>query len=110
MRPIDGDALEQAIQELKKSPWYNGGNGNYERIIRAEVVGIVTDLCVKQAPTLDYEPVRHGYWRFVQYDVNPQVGNWHCSVCNRIPLIDAIGFAKYCPNCGARMDAKEDER
>lgn len=55
-RPIDADAVLYEIHELKKSPWYNGVDGNYERLIRADAVGVITDLCIKQAPTLDYVP------------------------------------------------------
>lgn len=88
-RPIDAEALYDALYDNEFQTFCP----------LDEVSGVIA-----AAPTLDYKPVRHGYWRFVQYDVNPQVGNWHCSVCNRISLIDAIGVAKYCPNCGAKMD------
>lgn len=49
-----------------------------------------------------------GRWEWVQYDSNPNIGNWHCSECNRI-VCGAITEAnpvyayKYCPECGARM-------
>lgn len=40
-----------------------------------------------------------GHWEYVQYDGNPNIGNLHCSECNRI-----AGFEyNFCPNCGARM-------
>lgn len=40
-----------------------------------------------------------GHWEYVQYDGNPNIGNLHCSECNRI-----AGFEyNYCPNCGAKM-------
>ena len=69
-RPIDADVVLEGIEELKRSPWYNGGNGNYERLIRNDAIGIVEDLCIKSAPTLDYEPVRHGEWeRMDEYRV-----------------------------------------
>ena len=53
----------------------------------------------------DVAPVRHGRWRWITYDANPKIGNWHCTYCNRIPK----SFQKedFCPNCGAKMD-KED--
>ena len=103
-RPIDADAPLNEINELKKSPWYNGENGNYERIIRAEAIGIVTDLCVKQAPTLDYEPVRHSKWKYY-HKQNRAV----CMACSFERNLDAdFGAAVCCPNCGAKMDAKED--
>ena len=40
-----------------------------------------------------------GKWEYVQYDGNPNIGNLHCSECERI-----AGFEyNFCPNCGARM-------
>ena len=40
-----------------------------------------------------------GHWEYVQYDGNPNIGNLHCSECDRIAGLEY----KYCPNCGARM-------
>ena len=60
---------------------------------------------VEIQPAADVAPVRHGRWRWITYDANPKIGNWHCTYCNRIPK----SFQKedFCPNCGAEMD-KED--
>ena len=60
---------------------------------------------IKSIPAADVTPVRHGRWRWITYDANPKIGNWHCTYCNRIPK----SFQKedFCPNCGAKMD-KED--
>ena len=62
-------------------------------------------LYIKSIPAADVAEVRHGRWRWVAYDANPKIGNWHCTYCNRIPK----SFQKedFCPNCGAKMD-KED--
>ena len=51
---------------------------------------------------IEISRVRHGRWRWVAYDANPKIGNWHCTYCNRIPK----SFQKedFCPNCGAKMD------
>lgn len=38
---IERDLLLAEIKELKKSPWYNGGYGTYERNIRREAVDII---------------------------------------------------------------------
>lgn len=58
--------------------------------------------------SVDAVPVRHGEWVWVQYDANPEIGNFHCSKCRFIPA--AFNMAKqylnYCPNCGARMDGE----
>lgn len=105
MRPIDADELLNEINELKKSPWYNRENGNYERLVRSDAIGIVVDLCIKQAPTLDYAPVRHGEW------ILRHVGRghyWECSECHTNSCIYVTEDTKFCPNCGALMDGKED--
>ena len=52
-----------------------------------------------------------GEWMWVQYDANPEIGNWHCSECRFMP--SAFNLARkhlnYCPNCGAYMKGEEDE-
>ena len=57
---------------------------------------------LREFPAADVVEVRHGRWRWVAYDANPKIGNWHCTYCNRIPK----SFQKedFCPNCGAKMD------
>ena len=46
-----------------------------------------------------------GHWEWVQYDANPEIGNFHCSECRFIPA--SFNMAKehlhFCPNCGAMM-------
>ena len=55
-----------------------------------------------------------GHWEWVQYDSDPNIGNWHCSECRNIVMECAkknekggILIYKYCPNCGARMAESE---
>ena len=64
-------------------------------------------MSVRRIPAADVAPVRHGRWRWVAYDANPKIGNWHCTYCNRIPK----SFQKedFCPNCGAKMDLEESK-
>lgn len=52
-----------------------------------------------------------GYWKWVQYGALPETGDWHCSECNFIVSSELISdrLYKYCPNCGARMEANVDE-
>lgn len=61
---------------------------------------------IERLPSIDGVQVRHGEWVWVQYDANPEIGNFHCSKCRFIPA--DFNMAKrhlnYCPNCGARMD------
>lgn len=58
-----------------------------------------------------------GKWEYVQYDYNPNIGNWHCSECRNIVIECAnkneeggIPEYKYCPNCGARMEGNSNDK
>lgn len=46
-----------------------------------------------------------GEWIYNQYDANPKIGNWHCSICHTIcyEMKLAHDNFNYCPNCGAYM-------
>lgn len=85
MRPIDADALLKAIHEA--------------RYIKDKPVSFMTIIKIKEliykTPALDVAPVVHARWKMTD---SP-----YCSNCNRI----AVLRYRYCPNCGARMDAKE---
>ena len=67
----------------------------------------VTSLAaaISQTPTADVAEVVHGKW---------EPGNPICPVCgeNKFKDLDADVWAdwqpKFCPNCGALMDGKED--
>ena len=53
-----------------------------------------------------------GHWEYVQYDSNPNIGNWHCSECRTIiphmPVeTDRTPIYKWCPMCGANMEVEE---
>jgi len=55
---------------------------------------------IMRFPTVDAEPLIHGYWRG-----KPILGFctvW-CSVCGE-PYLENDGRWRYCPNCGAKMD------
>ena len=112
-RYIDADKLLREIDKLKKSPWYNDDFGiSAIRLARHDGLEIVVDLCIKRAPTADVQEVRHGTWEkptkmFPYWD-------WKCSVCGceEYRQQDSNGHyreMKFCPECGAKMDGKEDE-
>ncbi len=57
-------------------------------------------------PAADVVPVRHGRW----IKPVPGDGENYCSVCKAgQPWFYGYGYFEpdYCPNCGARMDGKE---
>ena len=61
-----------------------------------EAFDMAIDLIEETFPIADVAPVRHGRWD------SDMSGAW-CSVCGEY----SEGEYRYCPNCGARMDAKE---
>lgn len=87
-RLIDADAL---IKDLDKGLW----GKDYDKAL-AETI-------IRDAPTI--EP-KQGEWIWNQYDGNPAIGNYHCSICRRLVPHDKYAF---CPNCGAKMKGADDE-
>lgn len=46
-------------------------------------------------------PVKHGRWVY-------RMDGWYFSACKKKAMVDAVGFAKYCCRCGAKMDATDN--
>lgn len=92
-RPIDADALKKRAIEMEIIMPY-GGDGT--------TMAVEVDA-IESAPTLDYAPVRHGYWIPVWYDLF-KLGYVKCSVCGHKEK--KRGFS-HC-HCGALMDGQED--
>lgn len=58
-----------------------------------------------KSPTVDAVPVRHGRW--IEQEKYTFGVMYDCSICdNRI--LDNGHSWNYCPNCGAKMDGKDD--
>ena len=61
-------------------------------------------------PVADVVEVRHGEW--VRVDCEDRFCYWYeCSVCGQEPPQNNYGHdyhSAYCPNCGAKMDGKDD--
>lgn len=94
VRPIDANALlglyKKWLPQLAADE--DAGDRN----------GVETCIAVlEDEPTLDYAPVRHGEWVWNGFD---GIG-WECSRCRHEESREAKKpDAKYCPNCGAKMD------
>lgn len=72
------------------------------------------EMCslIKQLPSVKLQE-RTGHWEWVQYDSNPNIGNWHCSECRTIiphmpEETDNTPIYKWCPICGARMEVEQN--
>lgn len=106
-----------------------------EMIDKEAVIEIITERCldcnavvctkcktakmqmkIECLDTVEAEPVRHGYWiecdykhmehGFIETDVN---GGLCCSECRTGFKKSDLRIKSYCPNCGAKMDGKENE-
>lgn len=61
----------------------------------------------KEFPASDVQPIRHGRWSECYTDSRLYSGI--CSVCGGAAIRSVIANPlSYCPNCGARMDLKEE--
>lgn len=93
MRPIDADRALEIVRDQGIAHPNAYHLTNYATLI------------LREAPTIDVAPVRHGQWVSVPHKLARI-----CSVCNRdepykFANINADVY-DYCPNCGAKMDGE----
>lgn len=103
MRLIDADALVLELCQRNNKPYPNSFNHDFI------AKGILRDflVCIAEAPTIDYEPIRHGAWMFTVDHPRESLGFFACSECGI-----GVGLKKFnfCPNCGAKNGGwKHDE-
>ena len=95
MRLIDADKLlektECLFKDLNSTEDYMGIGYNH---------GVGDSIAIiKNAPTIEAEPVKHGKWI---NDNHRTKCSFRCSNCDE-QYISYPGEFKYCPNCGMRM-------
>lgn len=74
--------------------------------ITKETGALETQSRVLVLPAIDAVPVVHGQW-ICDGSKHGSLGG----VCSQCYLFFRIAkYYEYCPNCGAKMDAKEEER
>lgn len=107
MRLIDAEALEESIEQID---WYHlARNGEMVKGATAENGWYKEQdiySAIEEAPTIEAKPVVHGRW----ISKNPHGYEW-IFVCSNCDYVDGYPFNdrhNYCPNCGAKMDEKED--
>ena len=70
------------------------------------------DRILKELPSADVEPVRHGHWtvidtRYMRLDRRTDI--MECSECGHQILRRTGEIVNYCPNCGAKMIRRRQE-
>ena len=76
----------------------------------AHIDELMNDFLIfpNDTPTADVAEVRHGRWHDVYMSsASSFVGT--CSICGVSNDIPPVSLAKYCPNCGAKMDGGQGE-
>lgn len=99
MSVIDKDEFLHELCKKKEKDCYKGCEPENWDSAFAEFEAIL-----KNVPTVDAEPVRHGHWItgscFSQGTYDYPEYDKKCSVCEKY----SRDFSNYCPNCGAKMD------
>ena len=70
-----------------------------ERVYECDACDLVKEI--EKEPAVDAELVRHGEW------IDTPIGTIECSECGC--GFNLVGmFTHYCPNCGTKMDKKQN--
>ena len=98
MRLINADDLEEVLRE----------HGSYYRNENVFSAGVVEGFLMaiedlKETPTIEEEPVRHGEWKCVKAPKGSDFVFYQCSICGE----PRWSREKYCANCGTRMEGAE---
>ena len=111
MRLIDADALVENIKSEIDDDKELYPDDKTSIIFRAGMKTIIR--IVKNQDTVD--PVKHGRW--IEGCPTETTDYFNCSVCNagifvnnlwRVSHKDVSEIHRYCRNCGAKMDGKEE--
>ena len=100
-RLIDANNL---IEEIREERCYNCRNF---KDMKCDYCGTADYIyMIEDMPTADVAPVRHGRWEEAS-DGDGIV----CPFCRTdfCTIIYDTEYFNYCPNCGAKMDEKEDK-
>lgn len=99
-----GDAYQAINDELIKVSAY-AISSEYRRGVEdgmKRALGVLAHR-VKDIPAANVVEVIHAHWVWDGYDYEKP---WACSNCR----CHSESETKYCPNCGAKMDAEEDDK
>lgn len=107
MRLIDADVMIESVKQ-QCSIIRLFGRGDLILLANTLEEGFLQEI--KNAPTIEAEPVRKGTWIDEGYYANnTNVKAWHCSECNWHTIGYDDELFRYCPMCGADMRGADDE-
>lgn len=103
MRLIDADAMLETLKR-KYPQWYT----RKPKDSWMHYVCLVYYWAVREAPTIDAVPIKHGRWTEGPMCIE-------CSCCGELfsdeiaYMHDPFGKPRYCPCCGSKMDGGDDD-
>ena len=107
MKPIDSENviawLNVQIEEVRGGLLHDYG-------FPTNVIVALTDVkrFVKNLPTIEAGPIRHGRWIPIEYDSYadgaPVWDKFECSECGHEHNGEEDTLTAFCPDCGARME------
>ena len=106
-RLIDANALIEKFRQhrdLLVSAW----NGTKEMPPKDKARVDELGMCIAEtlnAPTVDAVEVVHGRWEWITEDI---YGCNNCGATNHVKEVMGQPDFNFCPNCGAKMDGKEN--
>ena len=99
MRLIDAGKLNAEI--YRKCFEANDERNVWNLQIRYKIL----EKTLRDAPTIDAVPVRHGKWIWKGKDGDSRFMCSECKSKEHVPTCMGVpNIWEYCPNCGARMD------
>ena len=99
MRLVDANALRNRLGEMWGIP--KDWDGDIDQLCEDVF------LAIDEAPTIEAESVRHGYWikKFVEsIEWNFDEIFYECSECALL----SKSVSEFCPHCGAKMDGDKE--
>ena len=92
---ISREELVEALMADYNYGWDNSQDTEYVEGVRDEYDDALT--IINRIKGVDIQPIKYGRWEDCS-------NGWMCTNC----FHDSAHDTRYCPNCGARMDLKED--
>lgn len=109
MTLIDADKLKEQISVAINS--MIEGDETEEELKLLGLIKATLDAAVALAPTVEAEPVIHAHWIPQYVSSRGNTDTFSCSECNAnsytTHMVKSCHY-KYCRNCGAKMDGKEE--
>ena len=100
MRLIDATALHKKLSFMQEQ--YRAERSNVKARMCKKIIAIIGYM-----PEIEAEPVRHGRWIPLEGKYK-FLGFMECSICKSPLCREDASTAKFCPDCGAKMDGGKE--